>query len=258
MGDAPSPILTLEDTTIDALSADARRELAGVWQHRGSHELHVASGFAALANDLYASGAPQKVHEAIAKALRDEVRHAELSILLAARYRGDEPVWPDPIDVEIPTFPPSSGALKVALTVISLCCINETLACGALEAALRQCEAPVVRLVLREILEDEVEHARAGWSYLASPFVSNETRRVMGPWLKRLCAAKIGTLAGPGMPLPGESFPAQGLLSRRTTQQMLLSTLREVVLPGWERAGFDVRPVTLWMNDAFAAVESAD
>ncbi len=242
----------IDDPQIDALDAEARRELGAVWQRRGEAELHVGSGFAALANDLFAHGAPPEVMNVVARALRDELRHARISVDLAARYRGDAARWPAPIEVSIPTFPGSSGALRVAVTVASLSCLNETLACALLELAIERCASPIVRAGLRSILRDEIEHARVGWAYVGSSFVSREVRGAMGPWLVRICSAKLTELAGPGGPLPGERFPNHGLLDRATTQAAIADTLAEVIVPGWARAGFDVAPLRDWAKRTFA------
>jgi hypothetical protein len=224
--------------------------LAAVWQKRGGLELQVAGGFAAIASELLEHGAAQPVMAIVGQAVRDEVHHAEISVELAARYRGDAVVWPSPAPVHIPKLAPATGPLLATLHMIAMCCINETVACAVLEASFAQAKSPLVRAGVQSILSDEIDHARAGWAHLASPFVDAETKRALPRWLKRLLAGKLDALLEDESPLPGEAFPHHGMLSRDVFHQAVRAALDDVVLPGFARAGIDTRPARTWATSS--------
>jgi hypothetical protein len=246
-----SSIDEIVDAEIEGASEDARARLAAIWQKRGGLELRVAAGFANLSVELFEHGASEAVYELITQAIRDEVHHAQISIEMAAKYRGDAPTWPEPAPLHVPPFSPTRGAMHATLYVIAMCCINETVACGVLEASLAQAKSPLARAALATILTDEIEHARAGWAHLASPHVTPAMKRALPPWLHRLHSVKLRELVEDEAPLPGEQFAAHGMLSRSRTREVVHATLVDVIFPGFRRAGIDPTPAERWAADSF-------
>ncbi len=236
----------VRDDVIDTLPERDREQLAAVWQNRAGLELKVGAAFATVAAALVEHGAASAVMALIAQAVRDEVHHAEISAELAARYRGDAPRWPPGAPVHVPELAPATGALRATLHVIAMCCINETLACAVLEASMSRAKSPLVRAGLHSILSDEIDHARAGWAHLASPMVSAETKRQLGPWVKRLLAGKLDALLDEASPMPGEGHPDHGMLSRAAFRAVIHAALDDVVFPGFERAGIDPSLAREW------------
>ncbi len=245
-------IAEVVDSEIDGLPEEGRAKLAAIWQKRGGLELRVAAGFSALGVELFEHGASQGVYEILGQAVRDEIHHAEISVEMAARYRGDAVVWPEPEPLHIPPFAPTTGAMHATLYVIAMCCINETVACGVLEAALGQAKSPLVRAALGTILADEIDHARAGWAHLVSPYVTAEMKRALPKWIHRLHAAKLRELVEDDAPLPGESFADHGMLSRERSRAVVHATLVDVSFPGFRRAGIDASLAEQWARTAFA------
>ena len=239
----------MRDDLIESLDPVAREQLAGVWQNRASLELQVGINFAAIAGGLVEFGVVQPVIEIVTAAVRDEVRHAEISASLAARYRGDAVRWPAPVKTMLPAFAPATGKLRTTLFVLAQSCINETLACAVLEACVAQGKSPLVRAGQQSILSDEIDHARAGWAHLASSFVSAEDKKTLGPWLRRLLAAKLDALLDEAAPLPGEAFPDHGMLSRATFMKVIHAALDDVVFPGFDAAGIDTTDARAWAAD---------
>jgi hypothetical protein len=238
----------MRDDVIDALSRQDRATLAAVWQKRGGLELQVGAGFAVIARELVEHGAVRPVLEIVGQAVRDEVHHAQISVELAARYRGDAVIWPQPEPVHIPELAPATGALRTTLHVIAMCCINETFACAVLEASLSRAKTPLVRAGLQSILRDEIDHARAGWAHLASPLVTADVKRGLGPWVKRLLAGKLQGLLEDAAPLPGEAFPEHGMLSRQDFRNVARATLDDVIFPGLVAAQIDPEPSRAWAD----------
>ena len=251
-------IAEIRDAEIDALSTEERDVLARVWQKRGGLELQVGGGFAAVARELFEHGAAQPVMALVGQAVRDEIHHAEISVELAARYRGGDVVWPEPAAVHVPEFAPATAAFRTTLHVIALCCINETVACAVLEASFARARSPLVRAGIQSILADEIDHARAGWAHLASNFVSAETKRALPNWIRRLLAGKLDALLEDEAPMPGEPFPHHGMLSRDTFRATVHAALDDVVLPGFERAGIDIGPAKSWATSTREGAREAD
>jgi hypothetical protein len=240
------------DPLIDATPAEDRAALGAIWQKRAGIELSVASTFSSLSVELLEHGTTQTVYEIVSQAVRDEVHHAQISAELAAKYRGDALVWPDPEPNHIPTFRASKGAWHAALYIITECCINETVACSILEGSIAQAESPLAKAALMRILSDEIDHARAGWAHLASPWVTPEMKRELPSWLEWMHSANHHDLVGDDAPLPREKYPTHGMLSRRRAREITYATLIDVILPGYRRAGIDPSLAEKWARGVFA------
>jgi hypothetical protein len=141
--------------------------------------------------------------------------------------------------------------MHATLYIIAMCCINETVACGVLDAALAQASSPLAKAALSTILSDEIGHARAGWAHLVSPYVTAEMKQELPPWLYRLHAVKLRELVEDEGPLPGEDFPQHGMLTRRRSREVVHATLVDVMFPGFRRAGIDTVLVEQWAQKAF-------
>jgi hypothetical protein len=240
------------DPVIDATPAEDRAALAAIWQYRASLEMHVASTFSTLSVELLEYGATQTVHEIVSQAVRDEVHHAQISAEMAAKYRGGALVWPDPKPNPVPTFRGSKGAMHATLYMIVECCINETNACAILEGSIAQAKSTLAKAALTSILSDEIDHARVGWTHLASPWVTPEMRKEIPSWLQWLHEANHHDLVGDDAPLPREKYPTHGMLSRRRARELTYATLVDVIFPGYRRAGIDPSAAEEWVRTAFA------
>jgi hypothetical protein len=225
------------DEHIARLDPDVRRRLGEVWTERVQSELGAGSGFAILVTELFELGADPAVLRLATKATYDEVRHAELCRLLAEAYLGRPVIGPKPKRVSMPEHPGASETLRKHLHVVGLCCINETLAAGFVEACMEESEAPLVRTIQREHLEDEVQHARVGWAHLGSAAVDAQTKREIGLFLPRILGANLALWRSRLDTLPEEGVPAHGYPSRSRLLRSIDETVRDVILPGFSHVG---------------------
>jgi hypothetical protein len=228
------------DPILSALAAEQRAALGAVWEQRAGSELRVSGLFAVIARELLETGAAPPVLRLAARAVSDEVTHAEIARRVAAQLLDRDVPWPSAAPVEIPVYEGVAAAHLPALHVVGMCCINETIASAFLEASLAKTRAPLLRRSLRTLLRDEVDHARLGWAHLASRWVDATARAVIGPWLAPMVRAQVDVyLRVP----PPQGLVEYGVLPAEDERDAVLGAVRDLVAPGLAAAGFDVRPV---------------
>lgn len=143
-----------EDETIARLSPMQRRTLTEVWLGRAASERRVSDSFVVVRGALASLDAPAELVELAMRAVDDEMRHAELSRLVASRYAGEPLAHPPRLVLSIPRHAGASERIRHVLHVVGQCAFNETIASAFLEAAL------VDTLRGREDAAEAAEHAR--------------------------------------------------------------------------------------------------
>jgi hypothetical protein len=188
------------------------------------------------------------------RAIDDELRHAELSRVVASRIAGKDLPAPALLPLETPRHEGASPELRDALFVVGQCALNETTASAYLEASLHGAEGPVARTALRELLSDEINHGRIGWAYLATlePSMRAQVARWMLPmayvnlknWRKETPddPGHVAVMALHGVPHPSIIHAA------------LVDALRSLVVPGLRELGMDTGGLERWL-DAGASTE---
>src|SRR5215472_7573582 len=160
-----------EDPTIDALDGELRERLGRQWASRATAELRVAAIFSVVSRGLFETGADPAVIHIAARAVSDEVRHADICRRLAVRYLGRDVAWPPPGRAAMPELAKAPKELRPTLHTVAMGCVNETIASAWLDESLRPATSPLARAALRELIADDIHHARLGWAHLASSFV---------------------------------------------------------------------------------------
>jgi hypothetical protein len=226
-----------EDAVIDALAAEQRALLAGLWAARAHAELGAAAVFAAVSHGLFGVAASREILWLAARAVGDEIRHSEICRYVALRYGGEEPARTDSPDVGTPRFGRTSEQTSRLFHAVVNCCINESIGSAMLHACLERATAPLARAATRELLGDDIDHARIGWALLGSPrlppgFRAELTRALptlvrigRDPWL----AFSAKTTVDPP--------PGHGCLSAAELSAVVDEALLAVVLPGFEHVG---------------------
>lgn len=237
------------DPTIDALAPAARAVLAEVWARRAGSELAAGAAFAIVERELAELGAGADVLALAARAVADEPRHSELCRRLAEAYAG-APVAPapDPGDVDVPHHDGADATLTRHLHVVTMCCINETIACGFVEACLADATGPLVVAIHREHLSDEIQHARVGWAHLASPQVDAGTRAAIARWLPRLLEANLRHWEARIATLPAGGVPGHALPPVPALIAAARAAVDTVVLPGFDHVGIDTTAARAWFT----------
>lgn len=250
--------LPTNEPAVDALDGEARDFLARMWLSQAATELRVARSFAVVHAALRTLRADPGLVSIAARAVDDEHRHAALCKRMAAAYFGAEVVDPP----ELPFAPPAHAAATSAeersvLHVIGQCAFNETFASGYLSASLEGAKVPLARAALSELLSDEVDHARIGWAYLAT--LPEGHRAAVEDWLlplavcnlrewRALATPRLDAVAARGQDVLAEhGFPRADVV-----EAALVTTLRDLVVPGLRHFGFRAEKLATWV-DAGAA-----
>ncbi len=141
-----------------------REILADHWARVAVAEHASIASFAQFALDLLALPGPPELIRACFSAARDEVRHAEAALALAAGLLG-QPLQIGPLDVR------GAGQNREDLESLVLACvregcIGETLAALELATAAEFCEDPELAALLLGIADDETRHAGLAWRFV--------------------------------------------------------------------------------------------
>lgn len=238
--------LPREDAMIDALTHAERAAVGAAWSTRARAELGAAVVFAMVARTVLETPGPAALHWLAARAPSDELRHAAICRQVAARYLGRDAPWPEPPPSVEPRFDDLPDETCRDLQVIVSCCVSETVANAFLLASRARAEAPLVRAALRELLRDEVDHARVGWSFLAVPQVR---ARLLGPLARALPALLEAVRVGwreRAREYPERPPPGHGLLAPSETYDVVERCLDETVIPGFAHLGVDVSGAQRW------------
>lgn len=235
------------DETIEALPTEARRELADHWLARAASERRVADAFAVVHDALVESRAPEALIALAHRAVDDEYRHTELAREVASRFAGHALAEPERLTLVVPAHRNASPELRRALHVLGHCALNETFASAVLEAALRESTGSLARAALRELLSDEIDHARIGWAYLAT--LAPEARQALVPFLPELLDANLRSWRTSDRAYPSDrALVAHGALTAELIEEALATALRTLVFPGFAHLGMPTDQFAGWMR----------
>ncbi len=211
--------------------------LANHWKERAESELAVASYSARLVTDAIAAGFPASVLEMLARAPGDELRHANLCLEMSRRHGGDAR-WPGAVSSEELRLEGVSPEERAALALVSHACMSETVANAWLERSHAVAVEPAARAALRELLGDEILHARTGWAFVGSP-AFRPFRAIVGAYLSTMVRATLRVWMGPKAHVLPEGAHEHGVLSLGETRAVACDAVGTLVLAGFDEAGLD-------------------
>jgi hypothetical protein len=241
-----------EDAALVGLPDEVRAGVAATWRSRARNELSTSTVFASLTRSLVRIGAPHAIVRQAAVAVADEVRHAEICEYVAEAYwphgRGPErsPVVAEPLLAHGEVH-----EVEAAAYLIMQSCLNEGIACVYLQQCLSEARFELARAAVRDILEDEIEHARMGWSFLASSAMPSSWRSGVAGALPDLLerVARAWTAHDSAAPV---SPMGHGNLAASAMPGVVRSACEDLILPGFDHVGIDTRPARAW----FASLSS--
>ncbi|MDF2693033.1 MAG: hypothetical protein K0S65_1416 [Labilithrix sp.] len=204
--------------------------LANAWAVRARSELDASSAFATMLHGIVVLDIEPSVRWLTARAVCDELRHAEICRHMAIRHGGDAPARLSPRRVESATGGPVVHA-------IANCAISETIASAYLLRSLDEAQGELSHAAVRELLEDEVDHSRIGWALLASlEKREQENLTAVLPQIVRIVRGiwrEAGRNTGDELPL------GHGCLRGSDLVAVVDDALRELVVAGLVHVGVD-------------------
>lgn len=238
--------LPTHDRALEALTDEQRAELVAVWLSRAASERRVADAFQVIHRALESVHSDASLRALAARAVDDEHRHAELCRVVASRCAGRELEPPARLTLVEPEHQGAPAWLVPTLHVLGHCAMNETFASAFLEASLGCAEAPLGRAALRELLSDEVDHARVGWAHLAE--LSELQRAELAPWLDSLVYANLKMWReAPRVVVTDATLHRHGAPTPLGIERALLGAVRDLIIPGLARFRLPTRSLELWL-----------
>ena len=242
----PSPELSARLAADAAAAPPADRAvLAQIWRDRCRAEASVGNVFEQLVAELASVGAPAAIIELAERAAGDEDRHARVCAELAAAY-ATEPLDLHPerrvrlADAEHP-----DARVRVALHVVHVCCISETIACAFVETCLGACDgAPALAEIHRRHLGDEIRHARVGWAYLAT--LPGDALAELAARLPEILEKQLGSWLGRIAELPEHGVAGHAYPPRSVLVDAVHGALEDMVLPGFDHVGVNTAAARAW------------
>ncbi|MFK7984705.1 MAG: hypothetical protein AB8I08_01660 [Sandaracinaceae bacterium] len=234
-----------EEDAIRALDPETRRRLSQTWLGQAATEARVATSFAQIHRSLQRLGADADLIALAGRAVDDEHRHAALAEELAGRYAG-HPVGPyRPLPGQMPAHPSAeTDTLRHALWVVGQCALNETLATAYLDAARIGAKTRSARFAIRELMEDEIDHARIGWSFLAA--LSREQKAPLAEWILPLTVCNLREWNRLSLP-DDDTLWAHGVPPYETARDAVRDALSGVLLPGFAHVGVETGALERWI-----------
>ena len=230
-----------------------RARVGTTWALRTRAEIEATARFARMAVELAHVGASPVVVQGTADASADERRHRDLCAKLAAKW-GE----PDALNHEPPPNRIGRSDMdardRLLWEMVAVCCISETMNTSLMTRCLEVVRDEEIRATLRELLEDEVRHARLGWAHLAA-----ERAAGRGTFLRDVLPLMLEASVEPGFleearPTPWtDALYDYGELPLSELVQIYRDTLNLVVFPGLDALGVDTTQGRAWLEERSSA-----
>ncbi len=229
---------------VGALGDEGRRTVGATWLERMKQEHLAVGAFSLLARELAAEGCETIVLSLVTRAACDEVRHAEICRRFAVELLGAAAVPASFRGLpKVPMHPGAPPGDRVLFHVVEMCCLSETLTGVYFTEMLARTTDRVAREAIESLLEDEIDHGRVGWAYLAGRSRDGS----LGGLAEALPAMLDRTFRGIRASKPAASsgrdeaqLETCGYLGPRAGAEVYRRALRDVILPGFEQVGVDL------------------
>lgn len=218
------------------LAPEKRAVVAATWKERARQEHLAVGAFSLVAQELAAVGADPIVLALATKAAWDEVRHTDICGRMAKALGADVPTGWRGVP-KVPMHGDADAATRTLLHVVEMCCLSETLTGVYFTEMHKRATHPVARAVIASLLEDELDHGRLGWAYLAAR-KRDGTLAGLEAALPAMIERTIGRAKTPRD--GGDDDPAMeafGFLGNRAARETIDRAFDEVIAPGFAELG---------------------
>lgn len=219
------------------LSDEDRRHAVHEWRGRMVSEHASARVFAALFDQAMRAGVTPGWLDELSAMVQEELQHARLCARAVASL-GAVAVAPMPPLPRVPehaAVPPLEGLVR---NVLSICCLEETVAVALLEANRARVAYPALADAVEIILADEVGHARFGWTFVedALPRLPDESRARLDAYLPHAFRHLVERF-GHHAPSSSAAAMAVGACAGPADHDLFARTVEEAIVPALERLG---------------------
>lgn len=234
--------------SIDVAQYEASTLVAAkrVWLKRMVNEHQSAAVFSQLLPQLIEAEATLDHKTSVLRMSMDELRHGGLCGGVVEALGGEAAVEMELAPRPLPLHPGCSPLERVLRNALFIGCVCETVAVALTAEERERTTEPLVRRVIDQICADESLHARFGWTLVqeAAPALDAAARDRTSAWLRTAFAyfedKELDAI--PFCPPAPDELVAQGqalgVCENLETRELVHLTLRDVVIPGLEAAGF--------------------
>ncbi len=228
------------DTELPAMDDRRRDKLVFAWSWRREQEHHAVSAFCRLAADAARFGCEPATLALLTRAATDEVHHADVCRRLVEKHTGRE------LATTLtggPALEPVTSAEDVLFSIVETCCISETMTGAYFTEMLETATHPLARAVVLSLLEDEIDHGRVGWAYLAAARRDGRAGGLAAA-LPRLLDRTIAAVFDDAREAPEPDDPQldqHGYIGLTRGARIYKEALERIVLPGFEALDIDTR-----------------
>lgn len=212
-------------------------------------ERRVGDSFVVIRDALVRRNARSELVTLAERAIDDEMRHEELSRVVASRFAGKELPSPPLLSLEVPKHDGASPELRDTLHIVGQCIFNETTAAAYLETSLEHAKGELARAALRELLSDEIDHGRIGWAHLAACHA--HARAQVAPWILPMAWLNLRNWRHetPLGPVHTEALTEQGVPPAPILHAAFIDALRTLIVPGLKQLGIATDALEQWLDD---------
>ncbi|MFO0617891.1 MAG: hypothetical protein U0414_35200 [Polyangiaceae bacterium] len=235
------------DADVAPLSDARRAKLVHAWTWRREQEHLAVGGFARLSYEAAAHGCEPATLALLTRAATDEVPHADVCRRVVEKHLG-APLptamrgAPEP-DAPLRGRPTEASARALLLRIVETCCVSETMTGVYFTEMLEVATHPLGRAVVLSLLEDEVDHGRVGWAYLAAACRDGLAGAVADE-LPGILESHVAFVFDDAVSHPEADDPEldqHGYVGRARAADIYRHGLRTVVLPGFDALDLDTR-----------------
>ncbi len=205
--------------------------LAAAWRADALDEHASVASFMRFGLELMHLGAPPALIDLAAAAARDEVRHAQHCVTIAASLDGLN-LEPGALDCSAVVARPHHA--EIAAACVYEGCVGETIAAAQLSRAARSAPAELAA-TLRSMADDEARHAELAWGFVAWSWQTGdaEVRHAIHHAFEHVFTGSVPTDSRADL-LANVDDPSRrtaGRLRRGEAATVAADTLRQVIAP---------------------------
>lgn len=196
--------------------------------------------FCRIAFDAAAHGCEPATLALFTRAATDEVHHADVCRRMVEKHSGTE--LPVTLHLaKVPAKVPVRNADDLLVSIVETCCLSETFTGAYFTDMLEIATEPLARAVILSLLEDEIDHGRVGWAYLASA-CRDGRGAVVEAALPDLVERTVGDVFADAKRSPEADDPEldrHGYSGRTRGARVYAEALEKIAFPGFEALGID-------------------